>query len=134
MKGPVWNCGRHAVPRELNYSVDAANSSTMPGIYTERMSAFNLLNITTIQSVESKTFVSIFFVGLCVIHSFSLHTRCLSLNWFRLTEINSIPRSRIFFEQAMQSSLIFHCLNRIHVNLLLIFRSKSISSCFTQSV
>lgn len=63
MKGPAWNCGRHALPRELNYSVDAANSSTMPGIYTERMSAFNILNITTIQSVESKTFVSIFFVG-----------------------------------------------------------------------
>ena len=63
MKGPAWNCGRHAVPRELNYSGDAANSSTMPGIYTERMSAFNILNITTIQSVESKTFGSIFFVG-----------------------------------------------------------------------
>jgi hypothetical protein len=63
VKGPVWNCGRHAVPRELNYSVDAANSSTMPGIYTERMSAFNILNITTIQSVESKIFVSNFFVG-----------------------------------------------------------------------
>ena len=63
MKGPAWNWGRHAVLRELNYSVDAANSSTMPGIYTERMSAFNILNITTIQSVESKTFVSNFFVG-----------------------------------------------------------------------
>ena len=28
MKGPARNCGRHAVPRELNYSGDAAKDES----------------------------------------------------------------------------------------------------------
>ena len=37
-----------------------ATSSVAPGMYSERISAFNILIMTTIHNVESRTFVSIF--------------------------------------------------------------------------
>ena len=49
-----------------------ATSSNAPGMNSERISAFNILIMTTIHKVESRTFVSIFFVWFSAcIHFFS---------------------------------------------------------------
>jgi hypothetical protein len=54
-------------PININWEMDApvltdvlATSSTAPGMNSERISAFNILIMTTIHNVESRTFVSIF--------------------------------------------------------------------------
>lgn len=60
-------------PPNINWGMDAsalaavlANSSAEPGMLSERMSAFNMLIMTTIHRVERRTFVSIFFVGTVI--------------------------------------------------------------------
>src|SRR5512139_1324541 len=66
-------------PANINWGMDApvlaavlATSSAEPGMFSEKMSAFSMLIMTTIHRVESRTFVSIFFVGVALVFIFLL--------------------------------------------------------------
>src|SRR5512139_3920340 len=65
-------------PAIISWGMDApalaavlATSSAEPGIFSEKMSAFNMLIMTTIHRVESRTLVSIFFVRVALVFIFA---------------------------------------------------------------
>src|SRR5512146_855588 len=79
-------------PANISWGMDVpmlaavlATSSVAPGMFSERMSAFSMLIMTTIHRPESTTLVSIFFLGVGLVFIFSPFSNDLGeFRWFQV--------------------------------------------------